>query len=108
MLLGRHARTLPANALGSDGRHHLVFWHPTAKVMLGPVVNNHTFLVFPKLESLSVDGLVKLLECKLPNSNSYPKEIWKAFFAKVAGILDEALVQYSGKVGVVLQSYPTL
>lgn len=77
------------------------------KWCLGPVVMNHIFLFFLKVESLSADSLVTLLECKLPNSNSYPIETWKAFFAKVAGVLDEALVRYSDKVDVVLQSYPT-
>ncbi|XP_041922156.1 uncharacterized protein LOC121685615 [Alosa sapidissima] len=65
-------------------------------------------LACSSLESLSADGLATLLECKLPNSNSYPKETWKAFFVKVAGILDEALVQYSGKVQNLTLSVPTV
>ncbi|XP_076142601.1 uncharacterized protein LOC143124782 [Alosa pseudoharengus] len=65
-------------------------------------------LACSSLESLSADGLATLLECKLPNSNSYPKETWKAFFVKVAGILDEALLQYSGKVQNLTLSVPTV
>lgn len=75
--------------------------------MIGPVVVNHIFLILLQLEDLSVDGLVTLLECKLPDSASYTKVLWKAFFVKVAGILDEALVRFSSTVGVPLQFYPS-
>lgn len=49
-----------------------------------------------------MDSLVSLLECKVPDSGSYSKEIWKAFFDKVSDNLDEALVRYSSKVDAVL------
>ncbi|XP_051994003.1 uncharacterized protein LOC127651975 [Xyrauchen texanus] len=45
--------------------------------------------------SLSSDQLATLLTCELPSSASDSAEMWKLFFQKVAGVLENALSEYS-------------
>lgn len=53
----------------------------------------------PKVaSSLSSDDLVTLLTCKASTVMSNSTEMWKLFFQKVTGVLENALSVYSSQV----------